>query len=277
MVEGVGVAYGAITVVNAIPAFKGAAIGVDLKVVARVKLVEKEIVEGRSRVRGKNVHYDTSLLEGVLRVLKKRIGLETGLIVEIESEIPACGGLKTSSAVANAVIAGISDALDLGLPPLKVAEMSAEANLISGVSITGAFDDACASLLGGLCITDNGEKKLVKRVEVPSFKTIILAPSFTVKKSHLKIERLKLMKTFFEKIWNIALSGDWREALFLNGILCSLALGYDTSLALEAITRGAVTAGLSGTGPAIAIVGDVVEWARKLNFKGEVVETCLRG
>ncbi len=277
MIEGVGVAYGAITVVNAIPAFKGAAIGVDLKVVARVKLVEKGVVEGRSRVRGKDVQYDNSLLEGVLRVLEKRIGLETGVIVEIESEIPACGGLKTSSAVANAVIAGVSDALGLGLSSLEIAKMSAEANLISGVSITGAFDDACASALGGLCLTDNREKELVKRVEVPRLKTVILAPLFTVKKSHLKIEQLKQLKTFFEKIWNMALSGDWKEALFLNGILCSLALGYDTSLVLKAIEKGAITAGLSGTGPAIAIVGDVVEWTRKLNFKGEVVETCLRG
>jgi shikimate kinase len=42
--------------------------------------------------------------------------------------------------------------------------------------------------------------------------------------------------------------------MVLNGLLYSLALGYDASIALDALASGAVSAGLSGTGPAVVAV-----------------------
>jgi len=51
-----------------------------------------------------------------------------------------------------------------------------------------------------------------------------------------------------------ALSGEYWAAMTINGILYSTVLGFDPSIALEALSAGAMAAGLSGTGPAVAAV-----------------------
>src|SRR2546430_4173592 len=44
---------------------------------------------------------------------------------------------------------------------MDFAKMSVDAAFDAGVTITGAFDDACASLLGGICVTDNRDRRLL--------------------------------------------------------------------------------------------------------------------
>ena len=76
-----------------------------------------------------------------------------------------------------------------------------------------------------------------------------------------------------------ALSGNYWAALTMNGLIYSLALGYDLSPAVEALTAGAYASGLSGTGPAVtAIVSEekvdsVKEAWQKL--EGEILETRI--
>ena len=43
-------------------------------------------------------------------------------------------------------------------------------------------------------------------------------------------------------------------ALTLNGLIYSSALGYDASIATDALMAGALAAGLSGKGPAVAAI-----------------------
>jgi len=63
----------------------------------------------------------------------------------------------------------------------------------------------------------------------------------------------------------------------LNGLIYSATLGYDAGVAIEALGSGALAAGLSGTGPAVAAVvprnrvGSVKDaWGE---YDGEVIET----
>ena len=51
-----------------------------------------------------------------------------------------------------------------------------------------------------------------------------------------------------------ALTGHVWEALSLNGLIYSAAQGYDTSIAIDALAAGAVSAGLCGKGPAVTAV-----------------------
>jgi len=51
-----------------------------------------------------------------------------------------------------------------------------------------------------------------------------------------------------------ALKGNCWSALTLNGLLYSAALGYDTSSVRDALQAGAIAAGLSGKGPAVAAI-----------------------
>jgi shikimate kinase len=51
-----------------------------------------------------------------------------------------------------------------------------------------------------------------------------------------------------------ALKRNFWSALTLNGLIYSSALGYNPSIALDALMAGALAAGLCGKGPAITVV-----------------------
>lgn len=48
--------------------------------------------------------------------------------------------------------------------------------------------------------------------------------------------------------------GNYWSALTLNGLIYSSALGYNPSIAVDALMAGALAAGLSGTGPAVTAI-----------------------
>src|SRR2546427_8441707 len=149
--------FGAGTIVNAIATGQGAAFGLALRANATV--------ESRPEEFGVNVHVppgvDPALAMAASRRVLGRRGTKAGLEVSIDSEIPISRGLKSSSAVANAVILAGATALGLKIDPMDVVKMSVDAAFDAGVTITGAFDDACASHLGGICVTDNRDRRLL--------------------------------------------------------------------------------------------------------------------
>src|SRR5207245_3341775 len=97
---------------------------------------------------------------------------QTPRIVGIEdavtSEIPVSRGLKSSSAVANAVVLACAHALGAQLEPLRLIGIGVDAALDAGVTITGAFDDACACFFWGIMVTDNRARKLLVSDRFPS-------------------------------------------------------------------------------------------------------------
>ena len=96
---------------------------------------------------------DRLIVRSVERVLE-RFGVVAGGVVRTWSDIPLARGLKSSSAAANAAVLATLDALGEDLDPLEATRIGVAAARDAGVTITGAFDDASASMLGEVVVTD---------------------------------------------------------------------------------------------------------------------------
>ena len=161
--KGRAVAYGAISIVNAIATGKGAALGVLLRTEAEVELSEGK---GEIAVEIKGHKEDPTLVKVCVEKTLTRCQRTMNAKVRTSSEIPVGKGLKSSSSVSNAVILATLSAIDVRLDDLAAVKLGVEASLEAGVSITGALDDACACFFGGACVTDNLNMELFKREDV---------------------------------------------------------------------------------------------------------------
>ncbi len=247
--SGYGYAYGAGTIINAIATWKGAAFGIDLKTEAEVVLIDSNNIQGYIEEGG-----DTRLIERCVELTLSHFGSTSGAKVATVSEIPIASGLKSSSAAANAVVLATLDALDEKLEPLEAVKIGVQAAIDTKVTITGAFDDACASMLGGFVITDNRKKELIKRVERGS-EVLILAPDKKMFSSATNVARSRLIGRWVELAYNEAIVENFEKAMTLNGFLYCAALGFSTEPIMTALEIGIEGVSLSGTGPAYTALG----------------------
>jgi shikimate kinase len=274
------ISYGAATIVNAIATGKGAAVGVDLWTKASVTLTDEP---GTVKVK---ILSDSSenpvLAQKTVEHVLKHFGLEKewGAEVETRSNIPVARGLKSSSVAANAVALATTAALERSLDDVDVVKLGVDGAVDAKVTVTGAFDDACASYFGGVVITDNLERRIVKRFELAEAPAVLFyVPAKKTYTADSDVKRMKDMASVVKIAYREALNGNYWAALTLNGLIYSSALGYDLSPAVDALTAGALASGLSGTGPAVtAIVPEekidsVKEvWQKR---KGEILEARI--
>lgn len=246
---GYAYAYGAGTIINAISTWKGAAFGIDLKTQAEVILTDNKEIIGYMEEGG-----DTTLIERSVELTLSRFDSKIGAKVATKSQIPIASGLKSSSAAANATVLATLDALGEKLEPLEVIKIGVQAALDAKVTITGAFDDACASMLGGFVITDNKKKELIKREERDS-QVLILAPEKRVLSSGTNVLRSRLIGKWVEMAYKEAVAGNYEKAMTLNGFLYCAALGFSTDPMMMALELGIDGVSLSGTGPAYTALG----------------------
>jgi shikimate kinase len=249
------ISHGAATIINAIATGKGAAIGVDLWTKAAVSLTDEA---GHVAV---SIRSDSSenpvLAQKTVECILKHFSLENeyGVKVETTSNIPVARGLKSSSAAANAIALATTAALERSLDDVDLVKLGVDGALDAKVTITGAFDDACASFFGGIVITDNMERTIIKRFELAEAPAVLFyvppKKTYTVGSD---VKRMRGMASAVKIAYNEALNGNYWAALTLNGLIFSSTLGYDPSPAVDALTAGAVASGLSGTGPAVSAV-----------------------
>jgi shikimate kinase len=248
-------AHGAATIVNAIALGKGAAFGVDLWTKAEVRLTdEPRIITGEIT---SDPAESTLLIEKTVSRVLQHFGVEERFGAEVTtwSNIPAARGLKSSSAAANAVALATVGALGESLDDVEVVKLGVEAAFDAKVTVTGAFDDACASYFGGAVITDNLERKIVKRAALPEDLAVLFhVPSRKAYTADSGVNKLQAVKPLVEVAYKEAQAGNFWAALTLNGLIYSSALGYDPSPSLDALNAGAVAAGLCGKGPAVTAV-----------------------
>jgi shikimate kinase len=249
------VAHGAATIVNAIALGKGAAFGVDLWTKAEVQLTdESNVVAGEIT---SDPAESTVLIERTVARVFKHFSVEKsfGAKVKTSSNIPIARGLKSSSVAANAVALATVAALGKTLDDLAVVNLGVDAAFDAKVTVTGAFDDACASYFGGAVVTDNLKRELLKRAVLADDLTVLFhVPSGKAYTGDSDVNRLRTVKPLVKIAYAEAVKGNFWAALSLNGIIYSSALGYDTSVALDALEAGAVAAGLCGKGPAVTAV-----------------------
>ena len=274
---GRAVAYGAVTIINAISCGLGAALSINLRTEATVKLTDEP-----GRIEGKilsDPSESTILIERVVKRILRRFKLEDqyGAYVETQSNIPIARGLKSSSAAANALTLATLSALGKKVDDLTAVNIGVDASIEAGVTVTGAFDDACASYFGNIVVTDNYKRKILKQFQ-PTEDHIVLiyVPSKKSYTSESNVSRMKIIANEVKTIHKMALLGDYWQAMTLNGLIYSAVLGYDVNVAVDALAAGAIAAGLSGKGPAVAAVvpkdkvNDVHDvWVK---YKGEIIE-----
>jgi len=267
--KGYGKASGAGTIINAIATYKGSAFGIDLWTYAEVEFgddlrgIEGEIEEEEEEDKGA----DTRLIEKCVELVLRKFDMPLRAYVKTRSEIPIGSGLKSSSAAANAAVLATLDAIGRdgeggerkeknGMSALEAVQLGVDAAIETGVSITGAFDDACASMLGGIVITDNRKKELIKRVEKTSA-VLIFVPQERVFTADTDVKRSRLVAQWVNHAYELALAGRFEEAMTLNGFLYCAALNFDPEPIFKALECGVNGVSLSGTGPSfVALIKD---------------------
>lgn len=243
---------GAATIVNAIATGKGAAFGITLETDAVVELSAGagDIVLAGSDEGG-------GLVAGCVRsVASKAPGRpEVHGEVHIRSEIPISRGLKSSSAVSNAVVLATNRALGAGLPDMDLVLTGIEESIKAGVTITGAFDDASACYFGGVVATENRTFTILHRAKMdPDLNVLLHVPERRISKASVKGLDFSPIKKDVEKAFGLALGGEYLKAMELNSRAYSKVLDVSEDVAQDARRKGALAAGISGTGPATAIV-----------------------
>lgn len=240
------VVHGAISIVNAVATGFGSAVGISLEV--KVEIVSRRgsgiiFQKGRGSPMIKKIIHD---------MLTSKYLNNNQLLININSEIPSGMGLKSSSAVSNAVALACNSLVNEAINDEFVLNSAIDASLYSKTTITGAFDDSTACYYGGFVTTDNYKRKIMKRDSTPTdINAVIFLPN---NKKRGDTSRLKLLSDIYLEAFQLAHSGQYWKAMTLNGVLTSSLLSNSYTITRMCLENGALAASISGNGPAIAAV-----------------------
>lgn len=238
--------HGAISIVNAIATGRGSSLGISLKVVAEI-----EIEKGQGlRIQGKK---GNNLVTSVIHnALPRNVLADNFLSISIESEIPSGYGLKSSSAVSNALALACNKIINDDINDYTVLDVAVRSSLDAKVTITGAYDDASACYFGGIVLTNNRTNKLLRRERAPDdVYAIIFLPK---NPSRGNVRKLGALSDLFSEALNLAERREYWKAMKLNGVLTSVILGTNYQTVLTAFEKGALAASTSGNGPSVAAI-----------------------
>jgi shikimate kinase len=242
------------TVLNALATGTGSAFAIDAYTTATVELTNPaDDVTGEV---AEDPDADTALIEGCVRAVTERFGSGEGGTVRTESEVPMAAGLKSSSAAANATVLATLSALDAAdeIARTDACRIGVDAAREAGVTVTGAFDDASASMLGGVTVTDNDEDVLRAREE-RDWAVLVWTPPERAYSADADVERCRQVAPMAELVADLALDGEFGRAMTVNGLAFCAALGFDADPIVEAMDA-VHGVSLSGTGPSFIAVGD---------------------
>lgn len=252
--RGLGTARAAISIVNALPLGVGAAIGIEwpARVTARIERTEA----GSRPCAIEPPSSSTPIVRAAARTALGRFGPGTPgrLRLVVRSTIPVARGLKSSSAVSSAVAFATARACGAEPSPEEVAGVAAEVGRATGVSATGAFDDALAGLVAGGVVTDNRRDTALRRFSVGSDLAVALwVPDRRHPRSPAVRARFRHEPGLARRAADAALAGDWVSAMEANSTLVERVMGYRYDrLHAAALEAGATVAGVSGLGPTFA-------------------------
>lgn len=240
------IVHGAISIVNAVATGYGSAMGISLNV--KVEIISKK-GSGLIFQKGGGSHMIKKIIYDVLQ--SKYIN-NNQLLININSEVPSGMGLKSSSAVSNAVALACISLTNKEISDEFVLNSAVDASLYAKTTITGAYDDSTACYYGGFVTTDNYKRKIWKRENSPmDIRAVIFLPN---NKKRGDVTRLKLLSDIYLEAFQLANSGQYWKAMTLNGVLTSSLLSNSYTITRMCLENGALAASISGNGPAIAAV-----------------------
>ena len=243
------VVHGAISIVSAIATGNGATLGIDTFVKTRL-----EVKDGAGiHITSDNKTISSKLINKVIEnIIPKRQLEKVRLELDFQSNIPTGYGLKSSSAISTAVSLVCSKAFKKKLTDAEILKIGVESSIQTKVSITGAYDDACACYYGGFNVTNNYKRDLIFRGTAPNnLQAIIFLPK---SRKRGNVKKLKNFKPAFEKDWEFAKNHDYWNASILNGLATSSILNSNPELIFQLIKKGAMSATISGNGPSIVAI-----------------------
>ncbi|WP_121821446.1 shikimate kinase [Halostella salina] len=241
------------TVLNALASGRGAAFAIDEHTTAEVRL-DGDADDVRGEIAGAP-DADTDLIERCVELVTAEFGDGEGGTVRTESDVPMASGLKSSSAAANATVLATLDALGVEDVDREAAcRIGVTAAREAGVTVTGAFDDASASMLGGVTVTDNRTDDLLAR-ETVDWDVLVWTPPERAFSADADVDRCRRIAPVADLVAELALDGRYGEAMTVNGFAFCAALDAPTDPLLEALPD-VTGVSLSGTGPSFTAVGE---------------------
>lgn len=270
---------GSATIINAIATGFGSAFGIGLDIRCEARSTKGSISCSN------DVGADTNLMELCVKKVFDHYSIddeEFGIDLKTKSSLPMASGLSSSSASSNAIVKVVSEIVseEFGLESLndlEIINMAIDASLDAGVTITGSFDDATASYFGGVVVTDNKNRKFIIKEKMEEHPILVYMPNFYSKSGDSNPERMRLLSPLVETAFDFAKQKDYFKALNLNGLIYSATLGFDSTIAIDALQSGAIASGLSGTGSSfVAVVSeDSIDEVKESwsKYEGKVIET----
>jgi shikimate kinase len=254
-VKGRATAPAASTVLAAFATGTGSAFAIDAETTATVELTDSGPITGEVE---SVPDADTRLIERCVELVVEQYGDSEGARVRTTSEIPMAAGLKSSSAAANATVLATFDALDVDVNATcsreDAARLGVRAARDVGVTITGAFDDASASMLGGLTVTDNTQDEVLQRDEV-EWDVLVWTPNEQAFSADVDVSRCEQIAPMAELVADLAMDGEYGRAMTVNGLAFCAALEFPTDPLVAAMPH-VDGVSLSGSGPSVTAVGD---------------------
>lgn len=241
--------HGAISIVNAIATGKGATLGTKQQATATA---EKSAGSG-IMIQSQDKTISSRLINGTIRnIVPKKILDNTRLTIQIDTDIPTGYGLKSSSAITTAVSLACARLFDIDVDDQRILLAGVDSSIQTKVSMTGAYDDACACYYGGFNVTNNLERKLIVHGDGP--RNVIAAIFIPKARSRKNVKKLKTLDSAFEHAWQLARNSDYWNAMILNGLATSAVFGTGSGIISDLLDAGAIAASTSGNGPAIAAI-----------------------
>jgi shikimate kinase len=265
-------AGGAGTIVNAMALGKGAAFGLGFKVTAEVREAKTWSVHAN----GKKLPPSKARLavESAKQVTKRG-----AYRIDVQSDIPPERGLKSSSAVAVAIVRACLNDQSLRWSNPRVLKAAAQAGLRSKTSLTGAYDDAAACLLGGVVLTDNKKFRLLGQANLPQgLQALVRIPKERLPTRSLQGSDFSSIRSLVKEAWRAAAAKKFDQAIVLNSAAYAGYFGHTTRFTFEALREGAWAAGLSGKGPAEVALGRTADLERlQASYPESILVPIRRG
>jgi len=243
-----GTANGAVSILHAMGTGKGCSIPVKLQTLVNIH-DEPRIVAGDEH----------DLLSHVSSIWRKNgFPLPSVFGWEVISDVPIGQGLKSSSALACAALRALDKASWTGLSDFEIVDLAVEAQIKSGCSITGSMDDTWAAISPGWKVVDPSlpsNESILFEGELETGLTVIIGLRGRRKTTPEK-EAFSRNSQIFDRAFASLINGSILDAISSNGMAVATSTDDFEGLRISnlMIASGALAAGISGSGPAMAIV-----------------------
>ena len=283
-VLGKGSAHGACSLLHAAALGYGASIALDLPITVRLldKPSKREVDDG------------DNLLDSILHVwIEAGLPLPEGFQREelhwgVKSKVPKQQGLKSSSALCVAAFRALGDATGNEVSDVLAVELSGQAQIHAGVSLTGSIDDAWACATTGWKLVDpQAEVQSGVLLEGdgpnPDDWAIILILR-GAREQRPTLEDFVPHTSAFQQALSALQNGQELVALTWNGrgMVATLGDAEGRKMTNDSFVNSARAAGLSGSGPALVVVVPsqqkptierIKSWYSMRHKNAEIIET----